>query len=135
MLSIYRSTLLLSLFVALPGVASGQHTGCRPTDTATTRIVEYVKDLVREPDEWTDSLGVAGVDSLSLVSETDSTACVRVAQVVDSVFEKTVVRPYVVVRAGTRYFAYAPSDDPDKPSQLVHVVDNAYVYREAIKAF
>jgi hypothetical protein len=135
MMNICQSILLFSLIVGLPAVATGQQIGCRSADSETARIVDYVKDLVREPDEWTDSLGLGGIDSLSIVSETDSTACVRVAQVVDSIFEKTVIRPYVVVRAGTRYFAYAPSDEPEKPSELVHVVDNAFLYREAIKAF
>ena len=130
-----RATFLVALACGLPGVTQAQHTGCRAPDASTTRILEYVKDLVREPDALTDSLGVAGVDSSLIVSETDSTACVRVAQVVDSVFEKTTVRPYVVIRAGTRYFAYAPSNDSNKPSQLVHVVDNLFVYRETVAAF
>lgn len=128
-------SLLLLLLAALPGISEAQHIGCRNADTATTRILEYVKDFVREPDEWTDSLGIAGLDTTLIVAVTDSTACVRVGQVVDSVFEKTIVRPYVVIRAGGWYFAYAPSDDPEKPSQLVHVVDNLFVYREAIAAF
>lgn len=130
-----RPFILFSFAMFVPSVALSQHLGCRSADTATTRILEYVKDLIREPDELTDSLGIAGVDSAGIVSESDSTACVRVAQVVDSVFEKAVVRPYVVIRAGDRYFAYSPSTDPEKPSQLVHVVDNLFVYRETIAAF
>lgn len=128
----YRSMLLVTLLLAIPGVVAAQHIGCRGADTATTRILEYVKDQVREPDEWTDSLGLTGVDSLSIVSETDSAACVRVAQVVDSVFERTVAEPFVVVRAGSRFFVYSPSNDPEKPSELLHVVDDAFVYRKTI---
>lgn len=128
----YTWVLLIAVVQALPGVAAAQHTGCRGADTATMRILEYVKDQLREPDEWTDSLGLTSVDSLSIVSETDSTACVRVAHVVDSVFERTVVEPFVVVRAGSRFFAYSPSNDPQKPSELLHVVDDAFVYRKTI---
>lgn len=88
-------------------------------------MIEYVKEHLGEPDEWTVSLGIAGVDSVTVVSETDSTAGVRVAQVVNSLFEKDPVRPYVVVRAGSRFFAYSPSNDQARPSQLQRVVDKA----------
>ena len=128
-------TLLAAVAVASPSAALAQHTGCRSSDSETTRIVQYVRDIVTEPDELTDSLGLAGQDTLSIVSESDSTACVRVAQVVDSVFAAELASPYVVVRAGSLYFAYAPSTDPDNPNRLIHVVSNAFVYRETIVAF
>jgi hypothetical protein len=135
MMTRYNSMLSCVLLLAMPGVAVAQHTGCRTADAATTRVLEYVKDYIREPTAATDSLGLTGVSVSSIVSETDSTTCVRVAQVVDSVFNATVAHPYVVVRAGPRFFAFAPSTDPLNPNTLLFVVDNAFVYRETIVAF
>lgn len=133
---IYRSIFFAAVCLFTPAIASSQHLGCRAADAATAKVLYYVKGVASLNKPARDSMGLAGVDTALVVSETDSVTCISVAQVVDSVLQKpTPVLPYVVVRAGNRYAAYQPSNDPNKPSQLLHILDSMFIYRRTVTGF
>jgi hypothetical protein len=126
-----------ALLIGAASIGAAQLPACRASDASTTRVLEWVKTLSTLNIPARDSIGLAGVDSSAVVSETDSTACVRVSQSLDSLFRQsdTPSASLVIVRAGSRFFAWTPSTDPSEPNSVLHVVDTVYVYRRSIAAF
>lgn len=124
----------LTIMIAAASVAAAQSGTCRASDVSTARVLSYVKLFATYTGPARDSVGLTGVDSSTVVAETDSTACARVAQALDTEFAQSGTAPasLVIVRAGARYFAWTPTTNPDDPSGLLHVVDSSYVYRRAL---
>ena len=60
---------------------------------------------------WRNAFGLAGVDSVALTVVSDTLVCTSVTLVVDSVFHEpaSTTAYLVVLRAGPRYTAFAPS--------------------------
>jgi hypothetical protein len=127
----------LAIVTGLAVESEAQSAGCRASDASTTRILRYVKDFATLDDPARDSVGLAGVDTATIVTEADSASCARVAQSLDSAFTTVATQStsLVIVRAGSRFFAWAPTTNPSQPSRLIHVVDSLFTYRESIVAF
>ncbi|HYC51607.1 MAG TPA: hypothetical protein VEB19_10910 [Gemmatimonadaceae bacterium] len=135
-----RRTLILLLSVAtlaaLPHASQAQ-SACRAPDASTSQVLQSVKLWATLKAPSRDSVGLTGVDTARIVSEADSITCARVVQAIDAKFGKAGTAPtsYVIVRAGSRFFAWVPPANPNQESRLLHVLDSLYAYRDTIIAF
>lgn len=117
----------LGLLVLAPGIVGAQSRSCAVATTLGATHAAAVKAVLTSanPDyiAYAQAMGVTGVTSADIVTETNATVCTAVTDaIVARIGGGPATSNYLILRAGPRFVAM----DPTGKASVLYFVSNAY---------